>query len=178
MPFHIPRPRPLLFVGVLTLLAGGAVAFQILGPPSPREQIDEARATLRELRAEAESCRTGVREEEAAFRRYEGEVSALRDRIRALESLHPEGVPGDSYQVYLETVNNFNLAVPDWDGRADTLQAGWETCRSAVEAHNRMADSVLQMLETEGLTIPTRIPAADFPRPRAVQPEWDPPSDQ
>lgn len=172
-----PRPGPLALLVFLTLAALGAVAFQIMGPPSTRETIEAARDSLRVLRNEAEACRAGIRQGEVEFRDYEGEVAALRERIRNLESLHPDGVPGDSYAIYLDLVNSFNLAVPDWSERVDTLRAGWSSCREVVEAHNVMADSLQRLLDAEGIAIPTRVPPAgggDF-RPGGVRPEWERP---
>ena len=173
-----PRPGPLALLVFLTLAALGAVAFQLMGPPSTRETIEAARDSLRVLRSEAEACRAGIRQGEVEFRDYQGEVAALRERIRNLESLHPDGVPGDSYAIYLEVVNTFNLAVPDWSDRVDTLQAGWASCRNVVEAHNVMADSLQRLLDAEGIAVPTRVPppggGSDF-RPGSVRPEWERP---
>jgi len=168
-----PRPGPFALLVVLTLAAVGAVGFQLLAPPSPREHIEAARETLRDLRAQAQTCRATIRQGEVEFRDYEGEVNALRARIRDLESLHPDGVPGDSYAVYLELVNTFNLAVPDWSEKVDTLQAGWSSCRDIVEAHNVMADSLQRLLDAEGIAVPTRVtPSQEF-RPGRVQPQWE-----
>ena len=172
-----PRPGPVALLVVLTLAALGAMTVQIVGPPSTRKTIESARDSLRVLRSEAEACRAGIRQGEVEFRDYEGEVAALRERIRNLESLHPDGVPGDSYAVYLEVVNSFNLAVPDWSERVDTLQAGWSTCREVVEAHNVMADSLQRLLDAEGITLPSRVPPSgggEF-RPGSVSPEWERP---
>jgi len=170
-----PRPGPFALLVFLTLAAMAAVVIQLLAPPSPREEIEAARETLRELRTQAEACRAGIRQGEVEFRDYEGEVTALRARIRDLESLHPDGVPGDSYAVYLELVNSFNLAVPDWSEKVDTLQAGWSSCRDVVEAHNAMADSLQRLLDAEGIAVPTRVPPTDRFRPGAVQPQWERP---
>jgi len=171
-----PRPGPFALLVVLTLAAMGVVAYQLFAPPSPREHIESTRDTLRDLRAQAQACRAGLRQGEVDFRDYEGEITALRARIRDLESLHPDGVPGDSYVVYLELVNNFNLAVPDWSEKVDTLQAGWASCREVVEAHNVMADSLQRLLEAEGVAVPTRVPASREFRPGTVQPQWERPN--
>ncbi len=169
----MPSPRllrPLIFLGTLVLVSLAGLAWRAFGPPSPRERVESARETLRLLRAEAQACQDELRQEEVGFRSFEGEVGELRARIDALESLDPRGVPGDSYAIYLELVNEFNLVVPDWSTRADSLQSAWEECRAAVDAHNAAADSLVLLLAEEGITIPQRVP---LPPQRFIQPEWD-----
>jgi hypothetical protein len=160
----------LLVPGLLTLIAAGLVLFRMTAPPSPRQQLEAVRGELRDLRLQVDSCQSGLAQQEVQFRSFDGEVTELQARIRAFESLHPAGVPGDSYVVYLETVNQFNLAVPRWSDEADLLKESWAACRTRIEAHNAMADSLFRMVEAQGLIVPTRVEPTPL---QLLEPEWE-----
>jgi len=153
---------PLLVFFTAILLAVGVAGYRVLGGPSLRAQIEEVRGELGELRGEVQLCRRELVLDEAEFRDFDGEVTALRTRVRGLESLHPEGVPADSYPAYLEVLELYNEAVPEWSRRADSLQGAWERCTALIQAHNHLSDSLRTLLEEAGLIQPVeRLPPGE-----------------
>jgi len=147
---------------VVALLLGGAYgAWHLFGPPSTRERVASLRDSLRASRAAADSCQRALSYEEALFRDYDERVDSLRNRVRHYESLDPEGVPADSYEVYLETFDRYNDAVPAWRERADTLQTRWAECRTLIEDHNELADSVRTLLVEEELISEPILPSEE-----------------
>lgn len=155
--------RLILLAGTLLVLAAMALGYRSLVAPPPPNRMEDLREQLRVLREEAEACEASLERENEIFQAYDGEVNVLRARVAELEALHPDGVPADSYAVYLAVLDRYNDAVPGWTERADGVRAAWERCRERVDAHNLLADSIRLLLEAEGILVPTRIPA---PEPR------------
>lgn len=168
--------RAVVVAGLVAVLAGGGyVAWDLLGPPTPRERLTSLRDTLRARRAAADSCRRVLSYEEASFQDYDERIDSLRERVRGYEALDPEGVPADSYGIYLEAFDRYNDAVPGWEARAESLEAVWQECRALVREHNEMADSVRRLLvdlglvpdtglsDEEALRIPARGSGAERP---------------
>lgn len=135
--------------GVLAVLGLGLVAllaWLAYGYIQPRRQARAVREDLRTARMAVDSCRMTLSRQEADFRAYDDRVDSLRERVRQLEELHPDGVPADSFEVYMEVFGRYNEAVPRWQARADSLQSGWERCRRLADEHNAMADSLRNLL--------------------------------
>lgn len=91
---------------------------------------------------------------EAGFRAYDSRVDSLRSRVEELESLHPEGVPADSFDIYLEAFDDYNEAVEGWEGRVDALREERTECVEIVERHNQLSDSLRGILEGLGQVQP------------------------
>lgn len=134
----------LLAAVVLAVALGGWRAWD-------RWQVEREIATMREdlrvLRAAADSCQVALAQEEMLFRDYDRRLDSLRAEVDDYESLHPDGVPADTYRVYRETFDRYNDGVPAWRMQVDSLQAHWEACRERVDAHNAHADSLRDRLE-------------------------------
>ena len=81
------------------------------------------------------------------FHEYDQEVDSLRGEVRELETLDRRGVPRERYDEYLETFERYNRSVPSWEARADSLRAHWAACRSLVQEHNLMTDSVQRAVQ-------------------------------
>lgn len=143
------RAKVLLGFGVLVLTAG--ITSLTTRPPSPRETLRDLRVELRALKDSAEACSDELTAEQARFMRYEARVDSMRRRIAALESILPEGVPGDSYPAYLAAVDSFNRALPDWEPATDSLAATRLACQQRIDAHAALADSVRLLAESLGL---------------------------
>lgn len=128
----------LVTAGVVT---AGAFVSVALRPPTPRQLFFELRSPLQLARQAADECRTSLRVEEISFRTLRRRTDSVRSRIGVLEGLDRRGVPADSYRVYLQAVDSFNAAVPDWSAAADSLSAHRTACEELVRAHNTLADS-------------------------------------
>ena len=97
-------------------------------------------------RLAVDSCRMNLSRAEADFRAYQDRVDSLRGRVRAYESLRPDGVPVDSFDAYMKSFGSYNDAVPAWKARADSLRGQWRHCRDLAVAHNQLADTLRNLL--------------------------------
>jgi hypothetical protein len=137
--------RGVLILALIALVIAGH-AYLRSRPPGPRERLETLRAELQVLRLSVDSCQASVAAQDERFRTYDTRLDSLFERIEAYESLDPEGVPADSYALYLETFDQYNESVPGWSGRADSLRARWGACRTLTQSHNLLADSVRRIL--------------------------------
>ncbi|MDX1566954.1 MAG: hypothetical protein R3223_04075 [Longimicrobiales bacterium] len=116
----------------------------------PRQRARAVQDELRAQRLDADACRRGLVTAEAGFREHDERVDSLRDRVERYEALHPEGVPADSFGVYLDAFDEYNDAVERWEERADNLRRQREACVEIVESHNELSDSLRGILEELG----------------------------
>lgn len=112
----------------------------------PRRRANQLQEAVRAQRLDADACRRGLVTAEANFREYDARVASLRSRVDRYESLHPEGVPADSFEVYLEVFDRYNEAVEGWQDRAEALRREREECVEVVEVHNELSDSLRVVL--------------------------------
>ncbi len=136
---RVPHARILLAAAVIVVVA--AALFIRLRPPSARQLLFEMRPTLDLMRDSAEACRDALEREQSAFVALGDRVDTLRARATALEALHPDGVPADSYRVYLDVVDSFNAAVQGWEPAASSVAARRAACSEVVERQNGWTDS-------------------------------------
>lgn len=132
----------------------------------PRQRAREVRESLQEERRNAEACRMGLVTAEATFREYDERVDSLRTRVGELEALHPDGVPADSFDIYLEAFDAYNGAVEEWDARVDDLEEERNACVEIVERHNALSDSLRGILEELGEIDPSTDTVGDVPEAR------------
>lgn len=139
------------WVGVVLACLGIVAAVwlvtSVFDESEQRARIEALREEVRSRRAAVDSCRLAVSREEMGFQEFDRRVDSLRQRVDGYEAMAPDGVPADSYGVYMEAFERYNRAVPDWTARADTLRAHWGACREATRAHNVLADSLRRLLE-------------------------------
>lgn len=155
------RVKVVVALGVLIgILWAGYVYFE------PRQRARQVQEALQEQRRNAEACRMDVVTAEASFREYGERVDSLRARVGELEALHPEGVPADSFDLYLEAFDAYNRAVEGWDVRVEDLQQERSTCVETVERHNELSDSLRGILEELGEIDPSTPPAGTEPEAR------------
>ncbi len=161
--------RALLWLGLLVVV-GVIVATLWLdrreARDSPLRQAEVVRDEVREARAEWELCLDSLEVVERRFRTRAQASEALQARIRRLEGMDPRGVPADSYEVYLETVDRFNAGVPEWERELEALRARESVCQSLLESRNELADSLRGLLEEAGYlqdTLATPLPPAGPP---------------
>ncbi len=121
-------------------------------------ELEALHDRVQALRAQADSCRVAVNQEEVLFREYDHRVDSLRRAVDDFERMRPDGVPADTYPSYLETFRRYNSSVPAWRMQVDTLRAHWEACRATAESHNVLVDSLRDRLQELDLAAPS--PAA------------------
>ena len=85
-------------------------------------------------------------------------VGAMRARVDSFEALDPRGVPEDQYEAYMESFDNYNDSVAAWEERAGRLRTSEVACRTTIEDHNRLSDSLRAVLDAEGLLPADSVP--------------------
>lgn len=135
--------RPLFLVSALALVVLAALA---TGPVLERNrragEIRVLRIALDQARMSADSCKLTLGWEQEEFLRFDRTVDSLRREVAGLEDPDRGGVPEDVYGEYLEIFDHYNDSVEIWQSRADSLQASDARCRTLVEAHNALRDSI------------------------------------
>jgi chromosome segregation ATPase len=143
-------------VGVGLILLFGAIS----GAGQLRERAEHAqvqatldglRGQIRSVRAELDACLLDVEELEVEFRIQERTTEGLREEIENYEGLDERGVPASEYQAYLEVFDLYNESLPEWERRAEALQAKSLRCRELAEEHNRWTDSLRAFVVDAGL---------------------------
>ncbi len=112
-----------------------------------REEAFRLGERVAEARRAAENCTRALTMAQAAFRTLDGRVDSLRAQVQDFEALDPAGVPAARYEDYLGAVDRYNDAVTGWESSADSLRATEAACRSTIEVHNSLADSVRESLD-------------------------------
>lgn len=147
---------PLVGLGVVIGLVWAGYAYV-----EPRRRANQLQEALRAQRLDADACRRELATADAGFREHDQRVDSLRDRVDAYEALHPDGVPADSFGVYLEVFDEYNEAVERWQERAEALRRQREACVDVVETHNELSDSLRGVLEELGELEPSRATEED-----------------
>jgi hypothetical protein len=135
---------------------------------SPRVRADAVREEVRLAQAEAERCMEHLAASNLRFQSQRRQTQAFQSRIDALEALDDRGVPADSYDVYLETVERFNASIEGWELRGEALVTTQQRCRALVEDRNVLADSLRRILVEMGY-LPEEEAAPDADRDPAPQ---------
>jgi hypothetical protein len=145
--------RPLAVLAAFAVVSAGVLATRSLLERS--HTVNELR-TLRDqvyrARVSVDSCRNELAYQERLFRRFDTVVDSLRGEVRAFESLDERGVPEDRYEEYLELFEGYNDSVAVWRGRAAALRETEAACRTFIDEHNILADSLRNRLGSEGVT--------------------------
>lgn len=166
-----PATRALLALALLGLAGAGAWGLTVVvADRREAREIEDLQERVRQARAEAETCRVDVATREDAFRRFDARVDSLGEAVRRFEGLDERGVPQPRYEAYLAAVARYNRAVEAWEVRAEALQSADQTCRSTVEHHNTLADSLRDRLAARETALRTQ-PHAPGHRSRAPDQE-------
>jgi len=143
--------RVLIGVGLLVLVAGASAISRVTQASSNVAIAEELRGELREIRGQLELCRATQDRVELRFQTLTQDTERLREELDILEALDPRGVPAARYPEYMQRVEAFNEAVPEWERQAEELQAQSARCRQLAEFHNERADSLQRFLVDAGI---------------------------
>ena len=105
-------------------------------------------------RAQADACTNQLALDESVFQRTNTTVDSLRRVVDAAEEPLPDGgrgVDAREYEAYMESFEEYNRSVEDWESQAEGLRARQAECSGLIEYHNRTADSLRTLLEASGL---------------------------
>ena len=151
---------------VLVSLVTGAVSIvgQVVDN-SRRAQAEELRDSVREVRADLNTCLDELDAKDRRFQSHQRVTSFLRNRVDELEGLDDRGVPRERYEEYLDVFDRYNEAVPEWRRLGDSLRVISTACRTLAQEHNERLAILTDFLEEEGLWDPDWTP---------VRPDSDP----
>jgi predicted nucleic acid-binding Zn-ribbon protein len=133
-----------ILIAVVAAAAGVLTLGRSLRHPGA---LAEMRSTVAALRSAADSCRLSLDETHADLLQYNERLDSMRSRVRDLESLHPRGVPADSYSIYMGVFRRYNDSAGTWESRVQELQSELDACRGMAEAHNAAVDSLRRLLQ-------------------------------
>lgn len=145
-----PRARARLIPSLIVLailVAAVLIERLFMSSGTDEARLSRLRQEIRAARVEADSCMAVLRSEDARFQAFDRRVDSLRESVRTYESMDTAGVPAEEYERYLDAFDAYNEAVPVWRERADSLRARSARCRTLVEHHNLLADSLRPLIE-------------------------------
>lgn len=137
----------MILVALVVLISAGLAGGTILERNRQIREMKLLRQRLENARFSVDSCRVALAREEQAFLRFDRVVDSLRNRLEDYEDPSLGGVPQDEYEAYLQAFESYNDSIPVWQARADSLQASEAVCRSLVERHNALSDSIRRIRE-------------------------------
>ena len=138
----------IFLVAVVLVLLAALAAGPVLERNRRAGELRALRSELQRSRFSADSCRTALAFREEEFRQFDEEIDSLRTVVDGFEDPEQGGVPQDEYSAYLETFDEYNTSVEEWQSLADSLQAHEARCRALIEEHNRLGDSIQQVQES------------------------------
>ncbi len=145
-----PTARALAALGVLILVVVGALGGRdLLERRRSVNEIHDLRDGVYRARVSADSCRNELAYQERLFRRFDAVVDSLRGAVRDFERMDERGVPEERYDEYLEHFEGYNDSVAVWRARAAELRETEAACRTLIEGHNALADSLRTRIEAE-----------------------------
>ena len=142
----------LLALIVLAFLAGGASRLQrIVRANSAVATAERLRDALGGVRARLDACLATRDGSELRFEALARETRRLRQEVDSIEALDPRGVPEEAYDTYLTRVEEYNVALPEWERQAADLSALALECDSIAQDHNGRVASLRSFLVEEGI---------------------------
>jgi hypothetical protein len=109
-------------------------------------QIERLRDELYRARAASDRCRSSLVTSESSLLTLTETIDSLRERVYGLEALGDGRVPSSRYDEYLETFDSYNDSVSAWEIRSERLRSADASCRSVIERHNAVSDSIQEVL--------------------------------
>ena len=134
-------------VGLLIL----STLVRVMERQQTAEEISRLRDDLYRSRVAADRCRGSLQTSEAALRGLGLTIDSLRSRVDSFEALDRRGVPAARYEEYLEIFDSYNDSVAVWEDREQRLRTAEASCRSTIEQHNAITDSLQIVLDEAGI---------------------------
>ncbi len=142
----------ILALVVLGFLAGGASRLQrVVRANSAVATAERLRETLGGVRSELDACLATRDRSELRFEALARETHRLRQELDSIEAMDSRGVPEEAYGAYLSRIEEYNVAVPDWERQAENLTALALECDSLAQDHNERVESLRDFLVVEGI---------------------------
>jgi hypothetical protein len=143
---------------VLSVLAAVAVGLlmvfgitRVLERQQTADDINRLRDELYRARISADRCRGSLQTSEAALRSLSSTIDSLKTLVDDYEAMDRRGVPAGQYDEYLGVFDQYNDSVAVWEGREQRLRTAEASCRSTIQGHNALSDSLQRVLIEAGI---------------------------
>lgn len=146
-------------VGLFLLLAAVYTALGVrawLRNQRTLAYIEDLRGEVMAARTAADGCASELALAESVFRQQDAEVDSLRRVVESAEAPLPgggRGVDAREYDAYLESFDEYNAAVGEWEAQVEGIRTREGECRTLVERHNLLTDSLRRVLEENGIVL-------------------------
>lgn len=138
----------LLISATILIIVGGR---RLLESQRTTAEINRLRGDLYRARLASDRCRGALLTSESSLLTLTATIDSLRSRVDSFEALGGGRVPADRYDEYLLLFNSYNDSVAAWETRSERLRTAEASCRSVIEGHNAISDSIQRVLEAAGL---------------------------
>ncbi len=136
-----------VIAGVVFLLG----SIRIVERQQMAAEINRLRDDLYRSRLASDRCRGSLQTSEAALRALGLTIDSLRNRVDSFEALGGGRVPAELYDEYLGTFDSYNDSVGVWEGRERRLRSAEAACRTTIQEHNAVTDSLQAILAEAGI---------------------------
>jgi hypothetical protein len=114
-------------------------------------EVTRLREELYRARVASDRCRSSLVSSESSLLTLTGIIDSLRSRVDSFEALGRGRVPAERYDEYLGLFDAYNDSVGAWQTRSERLRAAEASCRSTIEQHNAISDSIQRVLRDAGI---------------------------
>lgn len=133
-------------VGLLILLG----ARRIMERQQTVAEIERLREELYRSRLASDRCLGSLQTSESALRRLRTTIDSLRVEVDDYETAAGQ-VPQNRYDEYMGVFEEYNDSVSVWEGRERRLRSAEAQCRTTIERHNALGDSLRAVLDEAGI---------------------------
>ena len=147
-----------LLKSVLAVLAAVAIGLlmvvgitRVMERQQTADEINRLRDDLYRARVSSDRCRGSLQTSEAALRSLSITIDSLKARVDDYEAMDRRGVPAGQYEEYLGVFDQYNDSVAVWEGREQRLRTAEASCRSTIQGHNSLSDSLQTALTEAGI---------------------------
>lgn len=133
-------------VGVLVVLG----VQRIVERQQTVSEINRLRDDLYRSRLAADRCRSSLQTSEAALRSLRSTIDSLRVEVGDYEIASGQ-VPEPLYDEYMGVFEQYNDSVEVYEGRERRLRSAETSCRSTIEEHNALSDTLQTVLDRAGI---------------------------
>lgn len=137
-------------VGLLILLGGR----RIIERQQTVAEIERMREELYRSRLASDRCLGSLQTSETALRRLRTAIDSLRVAVGDYETAAGQ-VPQSRYDEYMGVFEEYNDSVEIWEGRERRLRSAEAQCRTTIERHNALGDSLRAVLDEAGIETET-----------------------
>jgi hypothetical protein len=114
-------------------------------------EINRLQGDLSRARVNSDWCRNSLSVRETSLRQLGLTIDSMRSGVDDFEAMDSRGVPDARFQEYLGLFDRHNDSVAEWDVREGRLREAERTCRTTIEKHNTLTDSLKGVLEAAGI---------------------------